>query len=110
MRRNAITRRGQCGGTFGFGANEPTWSWLARILPYCEENALYKEGGLPDMTLNESGIMARQVRPFLCPSDSYSWQGPRTDAGNLAGLAVGQTNYKGVERRQLGCRWQPALQ
>ena len=38
---------------------------------------------------------------FLCPSDGYSWRGPRTDAGNLRGFAVGQANYKGVS----GANW-----
>ena len=34
-----------------------------------------------------------QLRLFLCPSDSYSWRGPRLDAGQLEGMPVGQTNY-----------------
>ena len=92
---------GQCGGPIGFGANTRAWSWLARILPYCEENSLYREGGLPGKTLIDSGIMDRQVRLFLCPSDWYSWRGPVTNAGNLRGIPVGQTNYKGVS----GANW-----
>jgi len=92
---------GQCGGKIGFGANTRAWSWLARILPYCEENSLYREGAVPTKTLIESGIMEKQVRLFLCPSDGYSWRGPRTDAGNLPGIPVGQTNYKGVS----GANW-----
>ncbi|MGA2030907.1 MAG: DUF1559 domain-containing protein [Thermoguttaceae bacterium] len=92
---------GQCGGPFGFGSDSRAWSWLARILPYSEENALYREGGLPQKTLSQSGIMGRQVSLFLCPSDAYSWRGPRTDAGNLPGIPVGQTNYKGVS----GANW-----
>jgi len=87
---------GQCGGTIGFGAKSRAWSWLARILPNCEENALYREGAVPTKTLIESGIMDKQVRLFLCPSDGYSWRGPRTDAGNLPRIPVGQTNYNGA--------------
>ena len=59
---------GQCGGNIGFGAKTRAWSWLARILPYCEENALYREGGIPTKTLIESGIMDKQVRSFSRPS------------------------------------------
>ena len=92
---------GQAGGPFGFGPDTRDWSWLARILPYCEEKGLYKEGHIPGATLRTSGILARQVRLFLCPSDSYSWRGPRLDAGNLEGIPVGQTNYKGVS----GANW-----
>ena len=43
----------------------------------------------------------RQISEFLCPSDGYSWQGPRTEAGNLVDFPVGQTNYKGVS----GANW-----
>ena len=63
---------GQCGGNIGFGADAKAWSWLARILPYCEENSLYRQGGVPDKTLVDSGIMDKPVRLYLCPSDSYS--------------------------------------
>jgi prepilin-type N-terminal cleavage/methylation domain-containing protein len=92
---------GQCGGAIGFGPRAKAWSWLARILPYCEENALYSRGSVPTKTLADSGIMDQRVRLFLCASDSPSWRGPRTDAGDLVGVPVGQTNYKGVS----GANW-----
>ena len=92
---------GQCGGQTGFGADAAAWSWLAQILPYIEENNLYQEGGVSYKTLRKSGIMDTQIPLFLCPSDPLSCRGPRTDAGNLVGVAVGQTNYKGVS----GANW-----
>jgi len=46
-------------------------------------------------------VMADQIGLFLCPSDDSSWSGPRSDAGNLIGFPVGQTNYKGVA----GANW-----
>ncbi len=92
---------GQCWGTIGFGADAKAWSWLARILPYCEENALYRQGDVPEKTLRESGIMDQRVRLFLCPTDSYSCLGPRENAGDLHAVPVGQTNYKGVS----GANW-----
>jgi len=93
--------QGQCDGNIGFGPDAKAWSWLARILPYCEENEIYQNGAILVKTLRESGVAGRRVRLFLCPSDGYSWSGPRTDAGNLDGFAVGQTNYKGVS----GANW-----
>ena len=93
--------QGQCGGTIGFGPDTQAWSWMARILPYIEENDVYQNGAIFTQTLSQSGIANRQIRSFLCPSDAYSWRGPRTDAGNLVGFAVGQTNYKGVS----GANW-----
>jgi prepilin-type N-terminal cleavage/methylation domain-containing protein len=92
---------GQCGGKWKFGPDSTSWSFLARILPYIEEKSLYQEGGIPQKTLRESDIADRQVALFLCPSDGYSQRGPRTEAGNLKGFAVGQTNYKGVS----GANW-----
>src|SRR5260370_13727626 len=48
-----------------------------------------------------SAALSKQVLLYLCPSDSWSLAGPRLDAGNLEGFAVGQTNYKGVS----GANW-----
>ena len=93
--------QGQCDGTFGFGPDAQTWSWMVRILPYIEEKSIYQNGMILSRTLSQSGIADSQVRLFLCPSDGYSWRGPRTDAGNLVGFAVGQTNYKAVS----GANW-----
>ncbi len=92
---------GQCGGEYGFGPDSRSWSWLARVLPHLEEKELFDQADIPRQTLRESGIADRQVAAFLCPSDPSSWEGPRTDAGNLEGFAVGQTNYKGVS----GANW-----
>lgn len=92
---------GQCGGKYGFGPGSRGWSWLARVLPHLEEAELFDQGGIPHATLRESGIADRQIAVFLCPSDGVSWQGPRSDAGNLEGFPVGQTNYKGVS----GANW-----
>jgi len=92
---------GQCGGKYKFGPDSWCWSWLARLLPYLEHKSLFDQGDVPRQTLRQSGIAAQPVAVFLCPSDPYSWQGPRMDAGNLEGFPVGQTNYKGVS----GANW-----
>jgi prepilin-type N-terminal cleavage/methylation domain-containing protein len=78
------------------------WSWLARILPYVEQEPLYRQANIPTNTLQESRAQcATQIPLFLCPSDPASHTGPRTDAYNLAPTPVGQTNYKGVS----GANW-----
>jgi len=81
-----------------YGPQTPAWSWLARILPYVEQDALYRQGNIPFNTLNQSkGVVATQVKIFLCPSDPSSASGPRYDAADLTpSIAAGQTNYKGV--------------
>lgn len=84
---------------YGWGADGTTWSWLARILPYLEQGNLAARAGVPWQTLRRSGILATPLDVFLCPS-----AGPpltRTDAGNLLGIEVAVTCYKGVS----GANW-----
>jgi len=86
-----------------YGPQTPAWSWLARLLPYVEQDTLYRQGNIPVNTLNQSkDVVATQVKLFLCPSDPSSATGPRYDAADLTPtLAAGQTNYKGVS----GANW-----
>jgi prepilin-type N-terminal cleavage/methylation domain-containing protein len=93
-------------GHTGVGPGRKDWSWLAQLLPYIEQDNIYKTGNIPATSLLQSGVMDRQIVTFLCPSDDSSWSGPRTDAGNLTGFAIGQTNYKGVSGANWGDDWQ----
>jgi len=85
-----------------YDANNPSWSWLARILPFIEQESLYRQGNIPTSTLYQSReTVATQVKLFLCPSDPYSNRGARTDDRNLGtfhppNIPAGQTNYQGV--------------
>jgi len=81
------------------------WSWLARLLPYVEQDNLYKSCGIPSSTINQAGAYAATAVPtFLCPSDIAINGLPRTDEANIGSTfnyggppkSVGQTNYKGV--------------
>ena len=86
----------------GYGPQTRAWSWLALLLPYLEQEALYRQANIPVNTLYQSReAVAVQVPIFLCPSDSFSAQGPRDDAADLGMwnppfILAGQTNYKGV--------------
>lgn len=95
----------QFGPPYGQHKDSCAWSWLARLLPYAEQSNLYKQGQIDKNTLAQSGIAGEQIALFLCPSDDSS-QGPRLDAGNLAGFPVGQTNYKGVSGANWGDDWE----
>lgn len=86
---------------YGWGPDSFGWSWLARLLPFCEEESLYVEGDISRKTLRQSKICHRRIALFLCPSDEAWSAPPRTDAGNLEGFPVGLTNYKGVS----GSNW-----
>jgi len=87
-------------GPYGAGPNSFAWSWLARLLPYVEQENLYRQGRVGDSRLEQSGIAGVEVALFICPSDAAG-NGPRMDAGDLAGFAIGQTNYKAVS----GSNW-----
>ncbi len=93
-----------------YGASTKAWSWLARLLPYVEQENLYREGGIPTTTLYDARVAAaRPVKTFFCPSDQALTQGTRSDAADLGALlspnnpamAAGMTNYKGVS----GANW-----
>ena len=92
-------------GIYGGGVDSHAWSWLARLLPYIDQGSLYAHGKIPNATLKQSGVIDQQIAIFFCPSDSAR-SGPRLDAGNLDGILVGQTNYKGVS----GSNWGDDLQ
>lgn len=78
-----------------------SWSWLARLLPYLEQEALYREANIPVNTLGQSASsISRVVRSFICPSDGIG-EDARTDRRNLEGISIGLTNYKGVS----GANW-----
>ncbi|MGE3804998.1 MAG: DUF1559 domain-containing protein, partial [Gemmataceae bacterium] len=82
--------------------NDRNWSWLARILPYVEQDNLYKQGNINTNTLSASpAFCATKVRIYFCPSDNGQQLGPRSDEYNVAPLPVELTNYKGV----LGGNW-----
>lgn len=91
---------GQFGSSFGWGPNSRAWSFLAKILPFVEQDTVYGAGGLPNATLLSSGIASQDMPLFQCPSSPGS-RDARRDAGNLQGFAVGITNYKGVS----GANW-----
>lgn len=95
----------QYGGQFGVGRTSKAWSWMVRILPDIEKRDVFLKGDIEALTLGTSPLTGQTVNTFLCPLDASSHLGPRLDAGNLKGVAVGRTNYKGVS----GANWGDAL-
>jgi prepilin-type N-terminal cleavage/methylation domain-containing protein/prepilin-type processing-associated H-X9-DG protein len=88
----------------GWGdTSAPRWSWIARMLPYIEQQNLYAEAGIPTSKLSESknslAAIATPLKIVYCPSDLSPRQ--RTTTANLAPFPVGVTNYHGVS----GANW-----
>jgi prepilin-type N-terminal cleavage/methylation domain-containing protein len=72
--------------------NGPTWGFLALILPYVEQNVLYQQANIPNVSITaDPTLVATQLKVFLCPSDIGL--GPAT--------AFGYSNYNGV----CGANW-----
>jgi len=72
------------------------WSWIARALPFIEQDNLYKQGNIPNVTLATAATtIAVQIPTLLCPSDPSNGTA-KTDRANLEGYTIGCTNYKGV--------------
>jgi prepilin-type N-terminal cleavage/methylation domain-containing protein/prepilin-type processing-associated H-X9-DG protein len=75
--------------------HSPSWGWLARVLPYVEQDNLYRSAGVgqswldssppfqvtwPDQPLDYSiPSIDAQLKALLCPSDPISGQGPQPD-------------------------------
>jgi prepilin-type N-terminal cleavage/methylation domain-containing protein/prepilin-type processing-associated H-X9-DG protein len=85
----------------GSDQNSYSWSWLAVLLPFLEEDNLYRQGNIPQTTLSGSGVMAEPIKLFFCPSDQginiQVWIDDQYMPGALAAI----TNYKGV----MGSNW-----
>ena len=82
------------------GGSSRCWSWIARVLPYLEQENLARQGSVPTATLLGSGVLTTDLRVLLCPSDDAA--GGRTGRANFpAATSVAVTNYKGVA----GANW-----
>ncbi len=92
-------------GTGCCGTNAPRWSWIARLLPYIEQDNLYRQGDIPRARVNQSAatlaVIATDLKALTCPSDSSSPR-VRTGSANVeSGRQAAVTSYKGVS----GANW-----
>lgn len=100
--RFPFSQYGSISGTqYGAGPSSIAWGWLARAIPYVEQQQIYSAAGIPRQQLTATGHAADSIPVFLCPSDPDARQDPRLDAGNLAGFPVGRSSYKGIS----GANW-----
>src|SRR5262249_36708102 len=90
-------------GTGCCGVDGRHWSWIARLLPQLEQDALYRQGNIPNNKMNKDrttlAVLATDLKVLTCPSDLSSRS--RTNAGDLEGILAAVTNYKGVS----GSNW-----
>ncbi len=90
-------------GTGCCGVAGPHWSWIARSLPYIEQQGLYDRAGIPTGFMNANAaslaVIATVLPMLTCPADIS----PRTttNAADLAGITVAVSSYKGCA----GANW-----
>lgn len=93
------------------GPTLPRWSWIARTLPYIEQEPLFKlanpsETNPLNGSANTITAIGTNINLLLCPSDSSPT--PRTTTANLEGMTIAVTCYKGVSGGNWGngeARW-----
>jgi len=95
--------------TWGMGGTN--WSWIAHVLPFIEQDNLYKNiaalggGNMDTVTLQtayNAGYLTVSIKTLFCPSDNADNSANlQTDRADLAPNNIGLTNYKGVS----GANW-----
>jgi len=91
-------RRSGCCYTSGY----THWSWIARSLPYLEQDNRYNQLGISTNTPLSSvlGFLGNPViKTLRCPSDDTD--DVRTNVANMPATGIGSTSYKGVS----GSNW-----
>src|SRR5262245_47246102 len=104
-----INRYGDYDNWPAFGGpyeNAAAWSWLSSLLPYLEQDNLYRQGNIYTSPLNASSATGKSVKLFFCPSDVMLSVGATKESTHYMGhqgnpILVGLTNYKGVQ----GANW-----
>jgi prepilin-type N-terminal cleavage/methylation domain-containing protein/prepilin-type processing-associated H-X9-DG protein len=78
------------------------WSFLARLLPYLDQDNLYRQTNNCTSTIAQcAALIPTRIDVFLCPSDPVSNQGPSRLDPCDGYLLAGVTNLKGVT----GANW-----
>jgi prepilin-type N-terminal cleavage/methylation domain-containing protein/prepilin-type processing-associated H-X9-DG protein len=85
------------GWDWNYQGNRRSWSWLARLLPYLEQDPLYTQAKIDTNTLSESlPYLSIGLSAFYCTSDNSRSLNPSDNRANLQGVPIATSNYKGV--------------
>src|SRR5262249_21661225 len=92
-------------GTGCCGTNAPRGSWIARVLPFFEQDNLARQGNIPmarvKLKTAPLAVIATALKVMTCPSDTAPPR-RRTGAANVeSGIRAAVTSYKGVS----GANW-----
>jgi prepilin-type N-terminal cleavage/methylation domain-containing protein/prepilin-type processing-associated H-X9-DG protein len=85
------------GWNWAYQKNARSWSWLARLLPYLEQESWFKQAKVDTNTFNESlADLSTGLDVFFCPADTAVQINPDLNRANLQGVPIATSNYKGV--------------
>jgi prepilin-type N-terminal cleavage/methylation domain-containing protein len=86
------------GNKGGSGVSSDSWSFLARMLPWLEQEALYTQAGIDTAQLKANIAESFNIATFFCPSDNAKDSSPSPNTANdgTTGSPMALTNYKGV--------------
>jgi prepilin-type N-terminal cleavage/methylation domain-containing protein/prepilin-type processing-associated H-X9-DG protein len=85
------------GWNWTYQRDRRSWSWLARLLPYVEQDPLFRYAQIDTNTLGQSlPYLATGLPVFFCPSDNSRDLNPSMNRANLQGVPIATSNYKGV--------------
>jgi prepilin-type N-terminal cleavage/methylation domain-containing protein/prepilin-type processing-associated H-X9-DG protein len=89
--------------------NTPRWSWIARLLPYVEQDNLARQANIDVGNANTAGARTTEatiLAVLTCPSDTTQPR-TRTNSADLGGILVAVTSYKGVSGANWGADFYP---
>ena len=102
---HATLPRNGANNTAGSGSccTNNAWSWLARVLPYIEQDNLYVQAGVgTNASITNNASAAVVVNTFLCPSDNaIAHRATRANPTIYGNIQGGPSNYKGIS----GSNW-----
>jgi prepilin-type N-terminal cleavage/methylation domain-containing protein len=93
----------EAGNSSAWGMGGTNWSWIAHVLPFIEQGALYGQisglggGNIDTVTLQtaaNAGLLNININVLMCPADSPT-DALKTNRADLSGQ-IGLTNYQGV--------------
>jgi prepilin-type N-terminal cleavage/methylation domain-containing protein/prepilin-type processing-associated H-X9-DG protein len=87
----------------GTGTTSYSWSFFARMLPFLEQEPLYRTAAIDTGSLQGNVATSTNIATFFCPSDTARHESPNSNTANnwTTGAPVALTNYKGVS----GSNW-----
>jgi len=86
------------------GDNGAYWSWIARLLPFIEQDNLYKSANIPNNTIAQSkNQVATPLQVVFCPSSNMTSKLTMSNPADFPSnsMVLGVTNYKGNQ----GSNW-----